>query len=105
MVFRIEPEDTLNPVLRNEIKSDDHDDALRGGVDRAAAPENKAVMAELSRRIPKTFRQKLNFRNAEFLKEFQSKGLWISRVEGGVRRPSTDRVYTYYKHYVDLPAQ
>ena len=111
MVFRIEPEDTLNPVLRNEIKElDDQRErymAWRAGVDRAAAaPENKAVMAELLKKDPKNVPPNVEFyRNAEFLKGVPSAKDYGFRDVGraAFANLSTDRVYTYYKHYVELP--
>ena len=111
MVFRIEPEDTLNPVLRNEIKELDDQRARymawRVGVDRAAAaPENKEVMAELLKKHPKNVPPNIEFyRNAEMLKGAPSAKDFGFRDVGraAFATLSTDRVYTYYKHYVDLP--
>ena len=111
MVFRIEPEDTLNPVLRNEVKELDDQRARymawRAGVDRAAAaPENKAVMAELLKKDPKNVPPNVEFyRNAELLKGAPNAKDYGFRDVGraAFANSSTDRVYTYYKHYVDLP--
>ena len=111
MVFRIEPEDTVNPVLRNEVKELDDQRARymawRAGVDRAAAaPENKKVMAELLKKDPLNVPPNVQFyKNAEMLKGAPSAKDFGFRDVGraAFANLSTDRVYTYYKHYVDLP--
>ena len=111
MIFRIEPEDTVNPVLRNEIKELDDQRARylvwKAGVDRAAAaPENKAVMAELLEKDPKNVPPNVQFyRNAEMLKGAPNPKDYGFRDVGraAFAYSSGDRVYTYYQHYVDLP--
>ncbi len=111
MVFRIEPEDTVNPVLRNEIKELDDQRARflawKAGVDRAAAaPENKEVLAELRKKNPKNVPPNVEFyRNAELLKGAPNPKDYGFRDVGraAFSNSSTDRVYTYYKHYIELP--
>ncbi|MBT5813940.1 MAG: DUF1592 domain-containing protein, partial [Opitutales bacterium] len=111
MVFRIEPEDTVNPVLRNEVKELDDQRARyllwKAGVDRAAAaPENKEVLAELLKKDPKNVPPNVQFyRNAELLKGAPSPKDYGFRDVGraAFAYSSGDRVYTYYQHYVDLP--
>jgi hypothetical protein len=111
MVFRIEPEDTVNPVLRNEIKELDEQHARflawKAGVDRAAAaPENKEVLAELLKKDPKNVPPNVQFyRNAELLKGAPSPKDYGFRDVGraAFSNNSTNRVYSYYKHYIELP--
>ena len=111
MVFRIEPEDTVNPVLRNEIKELDDQRARylawKAGVDRAAAaPENKAVMAELLRKNPKNVPPNVEFyKNAESLKGAPNPKDYGFRDanRAAFSNNSGNRVYTFYQHYVDLP--
>ena len=111
MVFRIEPEDTVNPVLRNEIRELDDQRARyldwKAEVDRAAAaPENKKVMAELLKKDPLNVPPNVQFyKNADMLKGAPRAKDFGFRDEGraAFSNLSTDRVYSYYQHYVDLP--
>ena len=111
MVFRIEPEETVNPVLRNEVKElDDQYErflAWRAGVDKAAAaPENKEIMAELLSKSPDNVPSNVKFyKHAHLLKgipdpkDYGFRDIGRASFSYNVK----NRAYTYFKHYIELP--
>ncbi|EDM27053.1 hypothetical protein LNTAR_07409 [Lentisphaera araneosa HTCC2155] len=111
MVFRVEPEETVNPFLYNELEEMDdiylNYKAWIAEVDQVAAlPENKKIMDELKKEDPKLVPGNIEFyRQANKLKGMPNPNKYGFRDH---RRATfgnlvKNRSYAYFKHYLDLP--
>ena len=110
-VVRVEPEKTINPDNEKEIA--EIEDAYKRftqwqvGVDKAAAtPENKAKIAELSKKEPAITHPIHFYRFAHLLNGAPDPGDFGFRDSGkaAAANPNWDRAQlAYHKHYAGLP--
>ncbi len=110
-IVRVEPEKTINPDNEKEIKQ--IEDAYKRftqwqvGVDKAAAtPENKATIAELSKKESAITHPIHFYRYAHLLNGAPDPGDFGFRDSGkaAAANPNWDRAQlAYHKHYVSLP--
>ncbi len=110
-VVRVEPEKTINPDNEEEIAL--IEDAYKrftqwqAGVDKAAAtPENKATIAELSKKEPAITHPIHFYRYAHLLNGAPAPGDFGFRDSGkaAAANPKWDRAQlAYHKHYAGLP--
>ena len=110
-VVRVEPEKTINPDNEKEIAQ--IEDAYKRftqwqvGVDKAAAtPENKATIAELSKKEPAITHPIHFYRYAHLLNGAPDPGDFGFRDSGKAAsaNPNWDRAQlAYHKHYAGLP--